>query len=616
MGKKAIGTVIFTIGLMSVTMGAMFFQQIGSGMAGYWKCDDVAAPTTDSSGVVNDGAWSGTVSSLTGAANTPAATAFSTGCLNFNSSTAQVSIPGTAALTITGDFTVAFWMYPNADAGDYQRLVGKGNITDRTFGVWRNPNADHHILFQQYNAGSPVINFQSAATTPNTAWTHVACRIQGTTGTIFINGASDATGPRTGTPNGVQSDPVTFAYAGFHTSFPGRLDDVRMYNRALSDADILALSTGGQGPAAPTGLTATGVGTQIDLSWSGAGTVYNVKRATVSGGPYTTVASNVGGTTYSDTTVSPGQTYYYVVSGVTYGEGPNSNEASATTGPVTATPNTGLFTNENGASTTFTIKFNLPAPSGGSTVTVVTDTPSEGVVSIAGLITTPVPNGLSFDVAAGATPSVVVTVTGVDDSVVDGPQAYKIHVTATNIAIPIPDVNCTNNDNDIQGLTFSRVAGLTTTESGGQDSFDVTLNRQPFNNVSFTLLSSNPLEGTVVPGSLTFTATTGQAYNPATGVGGWNVAHTVTVTGVDDPLLDFTVPYTIVTGALTFVDTKDQTAFANAGVTSAPNVACVNLDNEVPPALPHVWGGGGCGLLGLELLIPFAVFALRRRGRR
>src|SRR5436190_16675514 len=102
MGRKAIATVLFSVGLMTVTMGAVFFQQTGSGMAGYWKCDDVAAPTTDSSGVVNNGTWTGTVTSLTGAANTPAATAFSTGCLNFSSTTAQVAIPGTAALTITG----------------------------------------------------------------------------------------------------------------------------------------------------------------------------------------------------------------------------------------------------------------------------------------------------------------------------------------------------------------------------------------------------------------------------------------------------------------------------------------------------------------------------------
>ena len=358
----------------------------------------------------------------------------------------------------------------------------------------------------------------------------------------------------------------------------------------------------------------------ITLNWSAVAgaTSYNILRAPTTGGPYVQIA-NVAAptTTYTDTTVTYPNTYFYVVQAV---QGTitslNSNEVTTTPlqPPVTATPNTGLQTNENGSSTTFTIKYNV-AQGAVSRLTVTSSDITEGTVAANGLATVAVPGGFYYDVAAGTTPTIVVTVTGVDDTLVDGNIAYQIDITATNVAVPIPPVMCTNNDNDVQGITFSRTAGLVTTESGGQDSFDVTLNRQPFNNVSFTLTSSNTAEGTVVPGSLTFTNTTGAAYNPATGVGGWNVAHTVTVTGVDDTLLDFTVPYTIVTGTLTFADTNDQNAFTAAGVTGAPNVACINLDNEVPPALDHVWGNG-CGLLGAEIALPWFLVLLRRRRRR
>lgn len=86
-------------------------------------------------------------------------------------------------------------------------------------------------------------------------------------------------------------------------------------------------------PETPTGLTARGADTKVTLSWSAAlGAIrYNVKRSLTAGGPYTPLASAVKGTSYTDTAVVNGTTYYYVVSAEnTLGESGDSNEASAT----------------------------------------------------------------------------------------------------------------------------------------------------------------------------------------------------------------------------------------------------------------------------------------------
>ena len=96
-------------------------------------------------------------------------------------------------------------------------------------------------------------------------------------------------------------------------------------------------------PPAPTGLTASAGNAQVSLSWnaSSGATSYNVKRATVSGGPYTTIASPTT-TSYTDTGLTNGTTYYYVVTAVNgAGESGNSNQASATpTAADTTAPST------------------------------------------------------------------------------------------------------------------------------------------------------------------------------------------------------------------------------------------------------------------------------------
>ena len=56
-----------------------------------------------------------------------------------------------------------------------------------------------------------------------------------------------------------------------------------------------------------------------------------MKRSLVSGGPYTTIASAVSGTSYTNTGLTNGTTYYYVVSALnSCGESADSTQASAT----------------------------------------------------------------------------------------------------------------------------------------------------------------------------------------------------------------------------------------------------------------------------------------------
>ena len=87
-----------------------------------------------------------------------------------------------------------------------------------------------------------------------------------------------------------------------------------------------------QPPAAPAGLQATAGNAQVALSWTASATAtsYNVKRGTTTGGPYTTISSPAT-TAFTDTGLTNGTTYFYVVSALnSVGESANSEQASAT----------------------------------------------------------------------------------------------------------------------------------------------------------------------------------------------------------------------------------------------------------------------------------------------
>jgi fibronectin type 3 domain-containing protein len=91
--------------------------------------------------------------------------------------------------------------------------------------------------------------------------------------------------------------------------------------------------------SSPTKEALSGTGVHfVDLSWTASTSSvigYNVYRGTVSGGPYSKINSSlIGGTTYSDTSVSPGQTYYYVTTAVNS----SNNESAYSDQAVAAVP--------------------------------------------------------------------------------------------------------------------------------------------------------------------------------------------------------------------------------------------------------------------------------------
>ncbi len=162
-------------------------------------------------------------------------------------------------------------------------------------------------------------------------------------------------------------------------------------------------SGGGGGtnpPAAPSGLTATAGTGQVNLSWtaSTSATSYNVLRSTTSGGPYTQTGAPAT-TSYVDTSVTNGTTYYYVVTAVnTAGQSGDSNQASATPTATAPAAPTGLTASAG----TGQVSLSWNTSSGAASYNVLRGTVSGGpytqigTSTTAGYLDTAVTNGTTY----------------------------------------------------------------------------------------------------------------------------------------------------------------------------------------------------------------------------
>lgn len=117
------------------------------------------------------------------------------------------------------------------------------------------------------------------------------------------------------------------------------------------------------------------------------------------------------------------------------------------------------------------------------------------------------------------------------------------------------------------GYTVTPTSGLTTTEAGGTDTFDVVLDSQPTTDVVFDIISNDTSEGTVSSATLTFTNAN------------WDTPQTITVTGQDDALDDGNIAYTV---TVSVNDAGSDDAF---DALSDVTINLINTDDEVsqPP---------------------------------
>ena len=263
-----------------------------SGLVGYWKLDEPAGAgfSVDSSGSGNGGFWAAGPVATTSA---PSALASYTDpySLNFSGNTQYVNVGTPAVLNNMSAYTVSAWVnipaYP-ASGANY-RIFDKTNSSGASGPEMYITNTGT-IASANGRYVTTAANSISNGTVPLNTWTHVLATIDTATGTIkiYLNGtettySTQTTGAGALTnSDAANSFGIGAAIAAATRYFVGSIDDVRVYNRVLTSAEITALSTGS---TASTTSTTTAYTLTVNGNLTNSGT-FNASPAT------TTVTGN------------------------------------------------------------------------------------------------------------------------------------------------------------------------------------------------------------------------------------------------------------------------------------------------------------------------------------
>lgn len=217
--------------------------------------------------------------------------------------------------------------------------AGSGNLFaefgDR--GLWfHNDKVDYYYGADHFNTTAVSLN----------SWHHIVVSVNAGNVTFYLDGAADgtATGAVSINANAIGQD-----FSGGE-SFQGYMDDVRIYNRALSGSEVTDLYQEGGGvsvpldtqpPTAPSNVSSSGISSSAaTISWSASSdnvavTGYKIYRNGSQVG-------SVGGTSFTDSGLSASTNYSYTVSA--HDAAGNDSSQSSPALSVTTSANVGFVT--------------------------------------------------------------------------------------------------------------------------------------------------------------------------------------------------------------------------------------------------------------------------------
>ena len=211
---------------------------------GLWTFDgpDTTDKVYDRSGQGNNGYFNG------GATSSAKVIGKLGQALQFNGSSSYVDMGNDASLEVGLPFTISAWVKVPTSATAYYTLFTTDNGPEAT-GAFLQIEASTGRITTGYGDGLGGINFQrkigASSVTTNT-WRHVVGVVRGEDDMdIYVDGINDGGGYDVIGNGGAITHTAASARMGDdsigNSFFPGALDDVRLYNRALTATEAKQL---------------------------------------------------------------------------------------------------------------------------------------------------------------------------------------------------------------------------------------------------------------------------------------------------------------------------------------------------------------------------------------
>jgi hypothetical protein len=170
--------------------------------------------------------------------------------LSFNGTNSWVTVADAASLDLTTGMTLEAWVKPTA-LSSWRTVVMKETAGDLAYVLYAYDNAPRPAVY--INVSGQVSTSGGTAPALN-AWTHLAATYDGASLRLFTNGVLVSNTAKTGAM-ATSANPLRIGGNGvWGEYYSGLIDEVRVYNRALSQAEIqtdMATPIGSGGPPPP-----------------------------------------------------------------------------------------------------------------------------------------------------------------------------------------------------------------------------------------------------------------------------------------------------------------------------------------------------------------------------